>query len=126
MQKVHFVLPHDTAQEDDVVYIGNLKRKALYPAETKVRLFASFTRMTATLAPLLLLSDVSEIQIHTSHGCTPITITADKLQWDIEERIDNGLHMIAARSSCIYRNILGDQVLISDHNCNEHERHEWN
>jgi hypothetical protein len=122
MTKVQFVFPEALTQDDDVVYIGDLTRFADYQQETKVRLFVSLTTMTSTLAPLLLLSEVCDIQVQTGLGCNPITIRTDTLRLDIEEQIDNALHrgVPSSTTSCVYRDILGEQVSISDHNCRDH------
>ena len=108
------------ADAPNTVYIGDLSQRNQYPEESPVQMFVSLSAYTPCIAPLLLLSEVPEIQVSTSPGCRPITIQAAAVLPDIEERIDDTLRETVPAGICIYQHILGGLVSVSDHDCREH------
>ena len=119
---VIFIKPTDVVHttDDAVVYVGDLMQRLLFTDDSPVRYFASFTALTSTLAPLLLLAETRTIRVQTSLNGKPILITADAMISDIEERIDDILHTTIPDGCCIYRALLGPDVSISAHICSDH------
>jgi len=107
-----------------IPYTGDMKYRTLYPEDSNVHVFAGFpNQMTPILSPLLLLSESRQISMQTSLTGEAIFITTDSVIWDIEERIDDALHKPGhTGSTCLYREILGDRAMISDHSCREYSR----
>jgi hypothetical protein len=120
MQLVQFVFPADLADDNRIIYIGELREKERYPTNTKVRMFASFSTQTPILAPLLLLSDFSSIGILKTPDGVPLTIQTEGVQLDIEERLDDVLHRVLVPKSCLYREVLGPRAFIAEHSCLYH------
>ena len=115
-------LVHVTESEDATVYIGDLRKRTQYPETSRVEHFVSFPFMTKALSPLLLLGEAREICLKTSFHAAPITISSATILSDIEERIDAFFHLdnMTAHDTCMYRTILGDNVYISQHACDDH------
>jgi hypothetical protein len=78
-----------SALEKGVTYMGALQHRSAYPDIGAVRYFVSLQRCTRDLGPLLLLSEFPVLHIRPQ--C--ITIRANHCIPDIDERIDDFLHL---------------------------------
>jgi hypothetical protein len=111
-------------REPGLIYMGYLHKRAQYRKDSSATHFVSLTKMTRTLAPLLLLSEFRVI--HIKDHC--LTLRVRRCITDIEERIDNFLRLPVSRQtgtrediSDIYRDVVGVSMIIEKYNGNRRE-----